>query len=467
MKSKIVVIGLGRSGIGAARLLNSEGQEVIILESSKNPRLKSEQEALKREGIQVETGKPLELLSFQPWLDQIKSVVISPAIPWDHKTLDELRMLGVEVKGEINIAWERLKHFPWVGITGTNGKTTVTHMLRHVLELNKLNAPMGGNVGISAAEIALEYREKTKQPDWLIMELSSYQLETAPEISPTIGIWTNLTPDHLERHKTLETYSHIKRRLLENSETCIYNGDDEFLKQHRAKSKQGIWVSTKKGDSSNKQVDFWISETGMIIEKGKELFDSSVLEIPGNHNKQNLLMVTAAARHIGLSGTSIHQSLKSFKGVPHRLEKLGNLHGIKIFNDSKATNYESASMGISSVPATTVIIAGGQAKEGNANRWLHQINKKACGIVLFGESGDYLKELVISTNFKGVIQYCENLNQAVNVAIEIGLTRKAKSLILSPACASFDQYQDYEERGEHFRKIINNLSSSKSQFDIN
>ena len=462
MKSKIIVVGLGRSGIGAAKLLNSEGEEVIILESCESPKFESHSDALKSSGIQVELRKPLELLSFQPWIDQIKYVVISPAIPWDHRTLNELRTLGVDIKGEISLAWERLKDRPWIGITGTNGKTTVTHMLKHVLVFNQLKAAMGGNVGISAAEMALKFREANEIPDWLIMELSSYQLEASPEISPRIGIWTNLTPDHLERHENIETYSNIKRRLLENSVTPVYNADDKFLMQNRSQLKKGIWVSTKGFGSPSFPSDFWINEAGMILEKGKTLFNASALDIPGDHNKQNLLMVTAAAREVGLTGMSIEQSLKSFRGVPHRLEKLGNLFGMHIFNDSKATNYESAKMGIMAVPSPTIIIAGGQAKKGNADEWLREINKRACGIVLFGESAKYLEHLISLTSFTGAISCCTNLHKALDIAIEIGIEKKAKSLILSPACASFDQYRDYEERGESFRELFENLSLPNS-----
>jgi len=455
LKSKtVVVVGLGRSGIGAAELLNAEGHRVIVLESGESPTFKTQAERLKSKGIQVALGKPLELSSFQPWLNQLTSVVISPAVPWGHSTLNELRQKGVTVTGEINLAWERLKHLPWIGITGTNGKTTITHMLQHVFESNHLKAAMGGNVGLPATEVALKYRMKKELPDWLIMELSSYQLETAPEISPRIGIWTNLTPDHLERHGSIEAYSNIKRNLLEKSDNPIYNADDSFLMRQRSSMKMGIWISSKGRGSSENPANFWINNKGMVVEKDEELFHSSVLDMPGSHNLQNLLMVTAASRKAGLTGAAIQESIRSFAGVPHRLEKIGCLHGIHVFNDSKATNYESAKMGLMSVASPSVIIAGGQAKEGNPSEWLEQINKRACGIVLFGTCKGYLKDIVDASTFKGDIFCCNNLNQAVGIAIEIGVKKKAKSLLLSPACASFDQYKDYEERGDHFRQLI-------------
>ena len=457
MKSKVVVFGLGRSGVGAANLLHSEGHQVIVLESCTGPKYTSNAEKLRRKGIKVELGKPLELLSFTPWLDQLDAVVISPSIAWNHNTLNELRELGVTVKGEMGLAWEKLKSVPWIGITGTNGKTTVTHMLNHVLESNHIKAPMGGNMGNAAAELAQKIRDSPEKPDWLIMELSSYQLEAASDVSPHIGIWTNLTPDHLERHGTINTYGAIKRRLLENSEIPIYNADDKYLSKERPYLKKGIWISTKGNCLSTNPSDFWLNERGMIVENGEELFHSSELLIPGEHNLQNLLMVTAAARKVGLSASSIKNSLRSFLGVPHRLEKLGNFDGISVFNDSKATNFESAKVGLIAVQSPTIVLAGGQAKKGDASQWINEINKRACGVVLFGHSKNHLKDLIGLSGFSGELLCCQNLHEAIELGRTIGIKKGARSLLFSPACASFDQYKDYEERGEHFRELISPL----------
>jgi len=455
-----VVVGLGRSGIGAAKLLKEEGYPVIVIESGKGIKFQRHAERLIRKGIKVELGKPLELQSFKPWINQLKSVVISPAIPWDHETLNKLRNLEINIQGEMTLAWKRLNHLPWIGITGTNGKTTVTHMLRHIFAENHIQALMGGNVGNSAAEIALDLSTKVEQPEWLIMELSSYQLETAPNISPRIGIWTNLTPDHLERHGTLKAYSKIKRKLLENSQTPIYNADDPYLSINRDSMKNGLWVSTQGCGSSKYPSDFWLDKRGMVIEKGVELFHSSELKVPGKHNIQNLLLATAAAREAGVTGEKIKRSINSFSGVPHRLEKLGHINELSVYNDSKATNFESAETGLSAVAHPALIIAGGQVKEGDPTKWIEQLKQRACAVVLFGSSGNHLKSLVQLSGFKGEVLYCKNLDKAVEIALKIGKEKKAKSLLLSPACASFDQYQDFEERGDHFRKIISPLLTS-------
>ena len=175
-----LIVGLGRSGVGAARLLHAQGHQVVVLERDNGPEQQSKAQQLKDQGIQTELGCPLEFSSFQPWLDQVEQVVISPGIPRDHPTLMQLRNHGVTVRGEMAVAWQALRDCPWIGITGTNGKTTVTHLLHHVLNQAGLHAPMAGNVGHSAAELGLQCMDPARsKPDWIVMEMSSYQIESA------------------------------------------------------------------------------------------------------------------------------------------------------------------------------------------------------------------------------------------------------------------------------------------------
>ncbi len=455
MRPNVLVVGLGRSGIGAAKLLNAEGYHVIVIESQKEDKFKSAIQELNKLGIDVELSTPFQTKSLAPWLSQLNKVVVSPGVPWDHPTLNVLRHQGISIQGEMAVAWQRLKDIPWIGVTGTNGKSTVTHFLNHVLESNGINAPMGGNVGFSATELALNVQEeKRRRPEWLIMELSSYQIEAAPEVSPLIGIWTNLTPDHLERHKTLDKYREIKRSLLDRSQIRIYNADDPDLKHQRNNLRPGLWVSTLGPGTKKYPASCWIDQEDFLFENGNKLFHSSALNIPGKHNLQNLLMVTKAAREIGLSPKEIESAIKSFKGVPHRLERLGEFKGITVFNDSKATNYDSACMAIKAVPSPSIVLAGGEIKKGDASAWLIQLHQKACGIVLFGKNANELIDLIKASGYSGDVRCSKSLDQAVNQAVEIGLNNNAKSLLLSPACASFDQYKDFEERGDHFRKLI-------------
>ena len=239
-----VVVGLGRSGLGAARLLQASGHSVAVIDSGQNELLENKAEVLRGQGIEVRLNSPLTMESFRPWLDDLQRVVISPGIPWNHPTIEQLRQHAVAVDGEMAVAWDALKHIPWVGITGTNGKTTVTHLLSHVLDQAGLAAPMGGNMGVSAADMALSLQQgSSPSPDWLVMELSSYQIEAADRIRPRIGIWTTLTPDHLERHGSVDAYRAIKRGLLERSDHAIFNADDPDLRQQRQSWTGGTWVT--------------------------------------------------------------------------------------------------------------------------------------------------------------------------------------------------------------------------------
>ena len=458
-----VVVGLGRSGQGAARLLRATGHRVAVIDSGQSEQIEQKAEGLRQQGVEVQLQAPLAIDSFRPWLDQLQRVVISPGIPWDHPTLEDLRQRDVAVDGEMAVAWDALKHIPWVGITGTNGKTTVTHLLSHVLCQAGLAAPMGGNMGVSAAEMALTLKqEQTCAPDWLVMELSSYQIEAADRIRPRIGIWTTLTPDHLERHGTVEAYRAIKRGLLERSDHAIFNADDPDLRQQRQSWTGGTWVSAESARPDGQPADLWINGEGWVCDQSQPLFPAEALAMPGSHNRQNLLLVTAAALQIGLSPASIEAGLRSFPGVPHRLEPLGRIRNAQVFNDSKATNYDAAAVGLKAMQGPVVVLAGGSTKQGDASSWLEELNRKACAVVLFGAGAEELHGLITGANFTGELTRRTDLTSAVKEAVRSAEALGASSLLLSPACASFDQYRDFEARGDHFKQLIHQVQSGLS-----
>ncbi len=458
-----IVLGLGSSGISAARLLKLEGKNVIVLENNSNEKLINISHKLKSEGIKVIfLDEPLEINSFTPWIGRICNIIVSPGIDWEHKALRELRRKNINIQGEVELAWERLEHIPSIGITGTNGKTTVTNMLNHALKFNNLNTEMGGNIGKALSEIALEnMKDNYQELDWLVIELSSYQIEASPKVAPTIGIWTTFTPDHLERHNDIKTYFKIKRSLLEKSSIRIYNSDDEYLSSKRKELPKGIWVGINKQSFYSHNPKFWVDEKGYIFEKQTQLFHSSILKIPGKHNLQNLLLVTAAAREIGLNPSSIAQSINSFKSIPHRLEYLGKVNDLSFYNDSKATNFDSSITGLKSMPYPTILLAGGIKKKGDFLPWMKQIKQSTNGIVLFGYSANNLKEALLMSSYRGEIIVKKNLEEAIIASIDIARKTNSKSILLSPACASFDQYHNYEERGDHFKKLVKKYSVIK------
>ena len=458
-----LIVGLGRSGVGAARLLHAQGHRVVVLERDDGPEQQFKAKQLKDQGIQTVLGCPLEFSSFQSWLDQVEQVVISPGIPWDHPTLMQLRDHGVTVIGEMAVAWQALRECPWIGITGTNGKTTVTHLLHHVLNQAGLHAPMAGNVGDSAAELGLQCMDPAQaQPDWIVMEMSSYQIESAIEVRPTIGIWTTLTPDHLERHGSIDAYRDIKQGLLQRSENAVLNADDADLQSRHADWPDAQWVSAKqmKGEPSN--LELWINPEGLVCSKQGALFPANALAMPGEHNRQNMLLVTAAALQAGLEANAIERGLRSFPGVPHRLESLGSLHGMHVFNDSKATNYDAAAVALQAVPGPIALLAGGLSKQGDASGWLQLVHDRVCSIALFGSDRDILMGLIRGSGYTGEVRSHPTMVDAVKAAIDQGKSKSAASLLLSPACASFDQYKDFEARGNHFREIIKQHARNQS-----
>ncbi len=451
-----VVVGLARSGTGAARLLKARGGRVLILESRRSPDLENRSSTLRASGIEVMLGTPLAITSFEALGRRPGAVVVSPGIPWDHAVLEELRRRGVRVCGELSIAWEESRGIPWIGITGTNGKTTVTHLVSHLLCRAGLDAPMAGNVGLSAAELILERRENgARAPDWLVAELSSYQIESSAELAPRIGLWTTLTPDHLERHGTLERYRSIKRGLLERSTTRLLNADDPDLRSQASSWDRAEWVSAGPRQHLPGCISplLWI-EAGLVWGPGGALFPAACLRMPGAHNRQNLLLAAATGLKLGLEPAVMEAAFRSFPGVPHRLERIRELAGVTWFNDSKATNYAAAEVGLTALAAPLVALAGGEAKQGDPQAWLEALGRQAAAVVLFGAARDAFAALLRESGYGGSVTVVEGLAEAVPLARGLAAAHRCSTVLLSPACASFDQYTDFEARGEHFRQLV-------------
>ena len=455
--SSVAVVGLGRTGLGVARLLRAQGHPVLLLESRDGPEQQTAAASLEAEGIRVRLGAPLALESLpQP---HPAAVLVSPGIRWDHPELQRMRDAGIAVLGEMTPAAHATAAIPWVGITGTNGKTTVTHLVHHLFSQGGLRAPLCGNVGISAAEVALQIlRGEEHRPDWLVMELSSYQIEQSPEIAPAIGVWTTLTPDHLERHGTLDHYRAIKRRLLENAALRILNGDDADLRARAASWEQAEWITAGPRDAlpDGLQPRLWI-EQGQVQGPEGALFAADALAMPGAHNRQNMLMATAVALQAGLQPSAIEAALRCFPGVPHRLERIRERGGIVWFNDSKATNYDAAEVALRALQGPLVVLAGGEAKQGDASGWLQELQRQAAAVVLYGAAQDAFAALLADAGYSGTVQRRPGLAEAVPLAASLASSCGASGVLLSPACASFDQYRDFEARGDHFRALVQAL----------
>ena len=452
------IIGLGRSGVAAARLLKREGWQVSVSDAGRSDTLADQQKLLAAEDVSVELGSRfnLEALTASP-LGRPDRIIVSPGVSWQLPALVAARNQGIETIGELELAWRHLQNCPWVGITGTNGKTTTTALVEAIFRTAGLKAPACGNIGLSACEVAL-----ASQPiDWVIAEVSSYQIESSPTLAPQIGVWTTLTPDHLERHSTLENYQNIKTSLLARSTHKILNGDDAFLRQHLSyrwpdtlwTSAQGRMIRLPNSKSLSAAVyleDGWIL-AATDSNKLDRIVTADALPMPGAHNQQNLLMAVAVAHQVGISSEAIAQAVASFPGVPHRLEQIRTWQGITFINDSKATNYDAAQTGLAAVESPTILIAGGSPKVGDDLLWIETIRAKAAGVLLIGEAASAFADRLKQSGYSDY-EIVETIERAVPRAAELARQKQAKVVLLSPACASFDQYRNFEERGDDFRQ---------------
>lgn len=420
---------------------------MVLSDRNTTPLLGHEIPPLEAAGVSVRLGH-----SYSPD-DPADLVVVSPGVPWDIPALMAARDRGVTVIGEAECAWRDLKDRPWVGITGTNGKTTTTALTAAIFQGAGLNAPACGNIGNALCEVALG----DTLPDWVVAELSSYQIEASSTLAPKIGLWTTFTPDHLERHYTLENYFNIKAKLLHQSETTVFNGDDPYLRTHvPARFPNAWWTSLHGREAIAPLQPLAYVEAGWVKINDTAIVAIDALRMTGRHNQQNLLLAVAAAHLAGIDKAAIAEAVAQFPGVPHRLEHITTWKGINFINDSKATNYDAAEVALAAVTAPTVLIAGGQAKAGDDSAWLGAIRAKVVKVLLIGNAATTFATRLESTNFQDY-EVVETMEQAVKRSAEIAPTLGAKNVLLSPACASFDQYPNFERRGDHFRELCQQL----------
>ncbi|MBW4630382.1 MAG: UDP-N-acetylmuramoyl-L-alanine--D-glutamate ligase [Iphinoe sp. HA4291-MV1] len=522
---KAHIVGLGKSGIAAARLLKREGWEVELGDRNTSENLLKQQKELAAEQITVKLGYSLELNDS----DLPQLIVVSPGVPWDIPMLIKARELGIKTIGEMELAWQHLQSISWVGITGTNGKTTTTALIAAIFQEAGLNAPACGNIGYAACEVALsvgtrgngqwargqgegsrgaeEQRSRgainsksrsvafafgvapspkgdaarrastatqsqnsklevspsspsspDTQLDWVIAEVSSYQIESSFSLAPSIGVWTTFTPDHLSRHKTLENYYNIKARLLRQSQLQVFNGDDPYLRKvGESDWFDAYWTSVKGKDELISSKGYYI-EDGWVVEKlnansiPERIVEVSALRMVGEHNQQNLLMSVAATRLAGIDKDAIARAISAFPGVPHRLEHICTWEGVDFINDSKATNYDAAEVGLISVKSPVVLIAGGEAKAGDDTGWIAKIKGKATSVLLIGAAAPTFAQRLQEEGYNDY-EIVETMEKAVLRSAELAKHYQASVVLLSPACASFDQYANFEQRGDHFRQL--------------
>lgn len=449
---KILVVGLAVTGVPLVKALSKLGAKVIINDLKSSETLKESLEELNGLRFEAILGKHPDNLKE---LGDLDLAILSPGVPLDIPFIEKLKNAGVEIIGEIEMAY-RLNKAPIVAITGTNGKTTTTALTTEIFKNANKNAFAVGNIGVASITKAMESTDE----DIMVMEVSSFQLESIVDFSPKVAAILNLTPDHLNRHKTMENYTDIKFNLFKNQDDkdyAIINYDDEICRNNSEtiKSKK-IYFSRK----SILEEGVFVEDDNIVITYcGKKYVVIPIkdIKIPGKHNLENALAATAMTFIMGVDINTIKKTLANFKGVEHRIEYVTTINNIYFINDSKATNTDAAIKALEAIDSPILLLAGGLDKGSEFQDFIVAFNGKVKKLFLYGETAGKIAITAKKMGFTKVI-IVKNLEEAVTSAYNIA--EKGDSILLSPACASWDMYTNFEERGNHFKKIVEGLRRS-------
>lgn len=437
---KVLVLGLSKSGIAAAKYLNNHGADVFITESREaKPEDKEIIKELNNLGINVEMGNHSD-----EFIQDAYTAVTSPGIPPESEIMQRLRAEKVRVISEVELAFLESPK-PFIAITGTNGKTTTTALAAHILS-GDFNAVPCGNYGTPPCELV------DSDIELFVCECSSFQLEYSPSFQPQISLWTNFTPDHINWHGNLENYFKAKSRIFKTPQTpafSVLNAKDEKLVEFAPECGGTLFYFAEEiGENCSYVKDnaIFFKRDG-VEERIIELKDCPLI---GEHNYQNVMCAVIVAKLEGVSNEKIKNAIMSFEVPEHRLEKFAQLDGIIFYNDSKATNPEASLVAIRSfVEGDVVLIAGGRDKNTCLDEFSQAVKKYIKTVVLIGEAADRFEENLRSNGFENVVR-ASSMEDAVDKSIEIS----PDFVLLSPACASFDMFSGYEERGKVFKEYV-------------
>jgi len=452
--SRISVLGAGRSGIAAAKLLLKHGATVFLSDNASTQELEKNCGEINQPGFDFELGKHSDRI-----LESTDLIVISPGIPLDVPIIIKAAGKKIPVFGELEMTSWLCKN-RIIAVTGTNGKSTAVSMIGSVFDSAERPARVAGNIGVAFADVVDDLAED----ETVILEVSSYQLETIDTFHPWISALLNVKPDHLKRHKTIEEYMRCKLRICENQTAkdlaIINKGDAALAKVELPGEPKKWWISNQESVFSGAGVN---KETICYYKDGNEyaLMPCREMPVPGTHNVENALVAVCTARYAGISTKNIANGLRSYKGLEHRLEYTGELSGVRFINDSKATNIDSLLVAIKSFRDRIVLIAGGEDKGTDLSAANNMIKDRVKALLLIGESSDRMFH-----EWKNIIPdigKVTDLESAVNAAY--GKSEPGDIILLSPACASFDMFKNFEERGNIFKKIVSDLILSKSKLN--
>ena len=445
-KMRVLVVGLARTGEATALFCAKHNAIVTATDLRTESELGDAPAKLREAGVALELGGHQE----KTYLAQ-DLIVPSPGVPADDALLVKARSKGITVWSEIELAY-RFMEGELIGITGSNGKTTTTTLVHHILKTAGRNAILAGNVGTALISCVEAMSAETVS----VVELSSFQLEMIDKFRPDIGVFLNFTPDHLDRHKTMEAYAAAKARIFEKQtelDAAVLNADDARTVALAPRKPQVFWFSRKKRLEQGACVR---GEDIVIVHHGKEEFVMKAADIPlaGAHNLENVLAAAMAARLSEVDAVTIGKAVRSFAGVEHRLEFVAEMRGVKYYNDSKATNVDATLKAIDAFPGRILVILGGKDKGSDYTVLQKPLREKAILALLIGAASEKIEKQITGSV---AIERAGTLERAVEIASNAA--QPGDIVLLAPACASFDQFENYEHRGRVFKRLVQELKS--------
>ena len=444
---KVLVFGSGISGIGAGKLLEQVGASVVLYDGK---------ETLDKEVLKAQLGDDTKAeiilgeLS-EEVMETLDLVVMGPGVPTDLPVVLKMRDMGIPIWGEVELAYTYGKG-DVLAITGTNGKTTTTALLGEIMKNYKESVFVVGNIGNPYTAAALEMREDSVA----VAEMSSFQLETIHEFRPKVSAILNITPDHLNRHHTMEAYIKAKEDIAKNQtkeDTCVLNYEDEVTRKIGENVKANVLYF-----SSQRKLDrgIYLDDGNIILRQDEEILVCNVneLKLLGTHNYENVMAAVAMAAAYGTPMEVIRRTIKEFAGVEHRIEFVREKDGVAYYNDSKGTNPDAAIKGIQAMNRPTVLIGGGYDKDSEYEEWIQAFDGKVKLLVLVGATKEKIAEAAERVGFVSYVM-ADSFEEAVEKCIEAA--EPGDAVLLSPACASWGMFKNYEERGDKFKELVNCL----------
>ncbi len=445
----ILVLGAGTSGIGAAITASAVGGRVILNDNKEIALSSKDGQELSRAGVRVITGRQDNSL-----LDGTDIIIVSPGIPLTIPILVEAAKRQIPIIGEVELAYQVAKA-PILAVTGTNGKTTTTMLLGAVLKEAGYPICIGGNIGDSLSEQVMTVPAN----GYVVAEVSSYQLETCHTFHPKGAIVLNITPDHLQRHKTMAAYQKAKETIFANqtgSDFTVLNVDDTIVATMQERTQGHVLLISQKQKVSDGA--YFADNTCYAVRQGQAeaVITTADIHLPGQHNIENILAVIALTFALGVPVALIKKAIAAFKSVEHRIEYVATIKQVKYYNDSKATNTDSAIKALEAFNGQVFLIAGGHDKMTPLADFMKEVKKRTKGIILIGEAAERFEKAAKEAGVDRIWR-AESMHGAVVLGSE--LARAGDVVLLSPACSSFDWYSCFEERGDDFKKEVKELEA--------